>query len=141
MVRFNMSEIWIKEGLTNIWTFHLTSAGVLITIITVLYSFVLSKREQLIFYINESKTLKNPNVSRKRHFHQKYISKVKQIISFCFSLLVVSILVCATSILTIRIHINEIIYYILLGVTVIWLILAVVLAVTLTIQYKKDTKV
>lgn len=141
MVRFNMSEIWIKEGLTNIWTFHLTSAGVLITIITVLYSFVLSKREQLIFYINESKTLKNPNVSRKRHFHQKYISKVKQIISFCFSLLVVSILVCATSILTIRIHINEIIYYILLGVTVIWLILADVLAIMLTIQYKKDTKV
>lgn len=141
MVRFNMSEIWIKEGLTNIWTFHLTSAGVLITIITVLYSFVLSKREQLIFYINESKTLKNPNVNRKRHFHQKYISKVKQIISFCFSLLVVSILVCATSILTIRIHTNEIIYYILLGVTIIWLILAVVLAVMLTIQYKKDTKV
>ena len=141
MVRFNMSEIWIKEGLTNIWTFHLTSAGVLITIITVLYSFVLSKREQLIFYINESKTLKNPNVNKKRHFHQKYISKVKQIISFCFSLLVVSILVCATSILTIRIHTNEIIYYILLGVTIIWLILAVVLAVMLTIQYKKDTKV
>ena len=136
-----MSEIWIKEGLTNIWTFHLTSAGVLITIITVLYSFVLSKREQLIFYINESKTLKNPNVNRKRHFHQKYISKVKQIISFCFSLLVVSILVCATSILTIRIHTNEIIYYILLGVTVIWLILAAVLAIMLTIQYKKDTKV
>ena len=136
-----MSEIWIKEGLTNIWTFHLTSAGVLITIITVLYSFVLSKREQLIFYINESKTLKNPNVNRMRHFHQKYFSKVKQIISFCFSLLVVSILVCATSILTIRIHTNEIIYYILLGVTIIWLILAVVLAVTLTIQYKKDTKV
>ncbi|CCX55701.1 unknown [Bacteroides sp. CAG:1060] len=136
-----MSEILIKEGLTNIWTFHLTSASVLITIITVLYSFVLNKREQLIFYINESKTLKNPNVSRKRHLHQKYISKVKQIISFCFSLLVVSILVCATSILTIRIHINEIIYYILLGVTVIWLILAAVLAIMLTIQYKKDTKV
>ena len=72
---------------------------------------------------------------------EKYISKVKQIISFCFSLLVVSILVCATSILTIRIHTNEIIYYILLGVTIIWLILAVVLAVMLTIQYKKDTKV
>ena len=76
-----MSEIWIKEGLTNIWTFHLTSSGVLITIITVLYSFILSKREQLIFYVNESKTLKNPNVSRKRHFHQKYISKVKQIMA------------------------------------------------------------
>ena len=136
-----MSEIWIKDGLTNIWTFNLTSSGVLITIITVLYSFVLNKREQLIFYINESKTLKNPNVSRKRHFHQKYILKVKQIISFCFSLLVASILVCAASLLTIRIHTNEIIYYILLGVTVIWLILAVVLAVMLTIQYKKDTKV
>ncbi len=141
MVKFDMSEIWIKEGLTNIWTFHLTSSGVLITIITVLYSFILSKREQLIFYVNESKTLKNPNVSRKRHFHQKYISKVKQIITFCFSLLVVSIFVCAASILTIRIHTNEIIYYILLGVTVIWLVLVAILAVMLTIQYKKDTKV
>ena len=136
-----MSEIWIKEGLTNIWTFHLASAGVLITVIMVLYSLVLSKREQLIFYINESKALKDPNVSRKRHFHQKYISKVKQIISFCFSLLVVSISVCVTALLTIRIHINEIIYDILLGVTVIWLILAVILAIMLIIQYKKDTKI
>ena len=136
-----MSEIWIKEGLTNIWTFHLTSAGVLITVIMVLYSLVLSKREQLIFYINESKTLKDPNLSRKKYFRQKYISKVKQIISFCFSLLVVSISVCVTALLTIRIHINEIIYYILLGITVIWLILAVILAIMLIIQYKKDTKV
>ena len=141
MERLDMSEIWIKEGLTNIWTFHLASAGVLITVIMVLYSLVLSKREQLIFYINESKALKDPNVSRKRHFHQKYISKVKQIISFCFSLLVVSISVCVTALLTIRIHINEIIYDILLGVTVIWLILAVILAIMLIIQYKKDTKI
>ena len=136
-----MSEIWIKEGLTNIWTFHLASAGVLIIVIMVLYSLVLSKREQLIFYINKSKTLKDPNISRKRYFHQKYLSKVKQIISFCFSLLVVSILICATSILTIRIHINEIIYYFLLGITVIWLILAAILTIMLIIQYKKDTKI
>lgn len=135
-----MSEIWIKEGLTNIWTFHLTSSGVLITIITVLYSFVLNKREHLIFYINESKTLKNPNVSRKRHFNQKYISKVKRIISFCFSLLIVSLLVCAVSILTIRLYINETTYYILLAITAIWLIFAIILAAMLTIQYKKDTK-
>lgn len=136
-----MSEIWIKEGLANIWTFHLTSSGVLITIITVLYSFVLNKREQLIFYINESKTLKNPNISRKRHFHQKYISKVKRIISFCFSLLVVSLLVCAVSILTIRVYLNEIIYYILLAITSLWLIFAIILSVMLMIQYKKDTKI
>ena len=141
MERLDMSEIWIKEGLTNIWTFHLASAGVLIIVIMVLYSLVLSKREQLIFYINKSKTLKDPNISRKRYFHQKYLSKVKQIISFCFSLLVVSILICATSILTIRIHINEIIYYFLLGITVIWLILAAILTIMLIIQYKKDTKI
>lgn len=135
-----MSETWIKEGLTNIWTFHLTSSGILITIITVLYSFVLSKREQLIFYINESKNQKNPNIIRKRHFAQRYISKVKCIISLCFCLLMVSLSVCTISMLSIRIYINEIIYYVLLMITIIWIICAVVLAIILTKQYKTDTK-
>lgn len=135
-----MSELCIKEGLTNIWTFHLTSSGVLITIITVLYSLVLNKREQLIFYTNESKIHKKLNTSRKKHFLQKYISKVKPIISLCFFLLIVSLFVCAVSILSIRVYINEIIYYILLVITAVWLIFAIVVAIMLTIQYKKDIK-
>ena len=99
-----MSDSWIYEGLNNLWSFHLTISGILITLITVLYSFLLNKREQYLSYIHDSRISKGPIIKKRLTLTQKYIQDIKKVIQHCFILLIISLILAAISIVTSRLR-------------------------------------
>lgn len=50
----NNSELYLVL-LTDLWTIYLTFSGILISIITLLYSFIMGKRSELELYVEQIK--------------------------------------------------------------------------------------
>jgi len=134
----------ISIGLSNLWSFHLCMSGVLITLITVLYSFLLSKKDQWVFYVDEVKTNNSPEAIRKSRLAKKYIIRLKIAIQWCFALLCVSAFLALVSIVFYRVPIlapsAKIAYYIILPTTLLWFVLVIVLFAILIKQYRTDTE-
>ena len=134
----------ISIGLTNLWSFHLCISGVLITLITVLYSFLLNEKDQWLFYVGEVKTNHSPEAIRKSRMAKKYILRLKKAIQWCFVLLCVSAFLALVSLVFYRMPIlassAKIAYYIILPATVLWFALVIVLFVILVKQYRADTE-
>ena len=133
----------IYQGLSNLWTFHLTVSGIIITLITVLYSFLLSKKEQWLFYVNEQNTKKSPELIRKSKAAKKYIIRLMHIIKWCFVVLCISVALSIMSICALRLPFMEnyssIIYSILLSITIVFCVFILLLAVLIIKQYSSDT--
>lgn len=134
----------ISIGLSNLWSFHLCISGVLITLITVLYSFLLNKKDQWVFYVDEVKTNKSPEAIRKSRLAKKYIIRLKKTIQWCFALLCISAFLALVSIVFCRIPIlassAKIAYYIILPTTLLWFVLVIVLFAIIIKQYRTDTE-
>lgn len=140
-----MSDSWIYEGLNNLWSFHLTISGILITLITVLYSFLLNKREQYLSYIHDSRISKGPIIKKRLTLTQKYIQDIKKVIQHCFILLIISLILAAISIVTSRLRTilnsDKIIYIIILSITILWLLFVICLSYKLIKRYREDSKI
>lgn len=140
-----MSDSWIYEGLNNLWSFHLTISGILITLITVLYSFLLNKREQYLSYIHDSRISKGPIIKKRLTLTKKYIQDIKKVIQHCFILLIISLILAAISIVTSRLrtilNIEKIIYIIILSITILWLLFVICLSYKLINRYREDSKI
>lgn len=140
-----MSDSWIYEGLNNLWSFHLTISGILITLITVLYSFLLNKREQYLSYIHDSRISKGPIIKKRLTLTQKYIQDIKKVIQHCFILLIISLILAAISIVTSRLRTilnsEKIIYIIILSITILWLLFVICLSYKLIKRYREDSKI
>lgn len=140
-----MSDSWIYEGLNNLWSFHLTISGILITLITVLYSFLLNKREQYLSYIHDSRISKGPIIKKRLTLTKKYIQDIKKVIQHCFILLIISLILAAISIVTSRLRTilnsEKIIYIIILSITILWLLFVICLSYKLIKRYREDSKI
>ena len=140
-----MSDSWIYEGLNNLWSFHLTISGILITLITVLYSFLLNKREQYLSYIHDSRISKGPIIKKRLTLTKKYIQDIKKVIQHCFILLIISLILAAISIVTSRLRTilnsDKIIYIIILSITILWLLFVICLSYKLIKRYREDSKI
>lgn len=140
-----MSDSRIYEGLNNLWSFHLTISGILITLITVLYSFLLNKREQYLSYIHDSRISKGPIIKKRLTLTKKYIQDIKKVIQHCFILLIFSLILAAISIVTSRLRTilnsEKIIYIIILSITILWLLFVICLSYKLIKRYREDSKI
>lgn len=134
----------ISIGLSNLWSFHLCISGVLITLITVLYSFLLNKRDQWLFYVEEVKRINSPEAIRKSRLAKKYILRLKKTIQWCFVLLCISAFLALVSIVFYRIPVlasyAQIAYHVILSTTVLWFALVIVLFAILIKRYQADTE-
>lgn len=70
----------INELYNDLWNFHLVLFGIALSIFTLLYSFILSKRDEIRNIAEQVKSGdKNPLLSQKENFAKKYINRLKSI--------------------------------------------------------------
>ena len=131
--------------LNDAWTVYLTFCGILVSIITLLYSFIMGKRNELYIYAEQSKLgNKDPLIKKRQMSASKYIKQMKSIIKWCVIMLVMSFSSCFISWLCIRFLTKELYLEVLLIIVVLTLL---IIAGTLGLirrlirQYNVDTKI
>lgn len=131
--------------LNDAWTVYLTFCGILVSIITLLYSFIMGKRNELYIYAEQSKLGSKDPLNKKRQMSaSKYIKQMKSIIKWCVIMLVMSFSSCFISWLCIRFLTKELYFEVLLIIVVLTLL---IIAGTLGLirrlirQYNVDTKI
>lgn len=84
--------------LSDIWTISLTIAGTLVSIMTLLYSLALGKKDELLLImgmINNGN--KDPQIIAKKKALIKNVERLKTLTTKCFVLLIISILILVIS--------------------------------------------
>ena len=136
----------VQDCLTDLWTLYLTFIGILLSIITLLYSFIFSKKEDLKL-ISEYIKIHGigPIINQKKDFAISYICRLVRINRYCFGLLIFSILIdiiCWTVMrLSTNANITFWIFIIILGLTVIMCGFLIFIGSKLIKQYISDTKI
>ena len=130
--------------LTDSWTFYLAFCGILVSVITLLYSFILGKKAELEVYAEQAKLGNNdPLLKRRQRVAVAYIGKLASINKWCAFLLGMSFISCITSWICIRFVPTDHYFTVLLFIGVITLLM---IAGTLGLirrlyrQYKDDIK-
>jgi len=93
----------INDILSDLWNFHLVLIGISLSIFTLLYSFILNKRDEL---RNISEQIKNgdksPALVQKERFAIKYIYRLKKINTNCLFIFIFSTFFCCWSWVSLR---------------------------------------
>jgi uncharacterized membrane protein HdeD (DUF308 family) len=94
----------INSILSDLWNFHLVLIGISLSIFTLLYSFILNKRDELKTISEQIKNGdKSPILVQKERFAIRYISRLKKINTNCLFIFIFSTLFCCWSWVTLRI--------------------------------------
>jgi len=140
----NDSELYLAI-LTDIWTIYLTFSGILISIITLLYSFIMGKRSELELYVEQIKQGNtDPLLKKRQKLMIEMIRKMVSINRWIFCILCISILNCFLCWIAIRIVPQNF----MKGILYITIVLSLFI-ITVTIcqvrklykQYLQDTKI
>lgn len=86
------SPEWICNALSDLLSLHLTMTGCLVSVFTLLYSFIVSKKSDLKLYADLiSRGDKSPTILQKQHFAAKHIKGLSKVSNICLMLLFCSI--------------------------------------------------
>ena len=89
--------------LSDLWNFHLVLIGISLSIFTLLYSFILNKRDELRAISEQIKNGdKSPTLIQKERFAIKYISRLKKFNTNCLVIFIFSTFFCCLSWVTLR---------------------------------------
>src|SRR5947208_26818 len=84
--------------LSDIWSVELTFLAVYLTLFTVIYSFILNKRDELIIISQQLKNGEtNPLLKQRETFHRKYILRLKKVNRHLINLIIGSFLLVIVS--------------------------------------------
>lgn len=131
--------------LNDAWTVYMTFCGILISIITLLYSVILGKRSELEVYAEQAKLgHSDPLMRRRRQITVKVIKKMVSINKWVFAILCISLFNSTLSWLSFRFLPQEYkrgaVY--LVGVLSIFVLTITICQVSkLYIQYKQDAMI
>ena len=140
-----MTTSLFKSLISDAFTIYLTFSGILLSLITLLYSFINGKRSELELCAEAVKSgLKDPLMKKRQNNLILQIKRISKINRLFFILLLLSIIACAISWVTIRFIQNK--YYVLslyiIGVfTLLIGALSIKLMLNLYSQYKNDIKI
>lgn len=94
----------INDYLSDLWDFHLVLIGISLSIFTLLYSFILNKRDELRTLSEQIKNSgTNPTLSQKEKFAVKYITRLKKLNQNCIYIFLISTFLCCWSWISLRI--------------------------------------
>lgn len=138
----------IQDCFSDLWTLYLTLIGILLSILTLLYSFIIGKKDELKLVVEQIKLDgATPLVNQRKNFAISYIRRLSGINKKCFLLLLISIIMdvlCWVGMRLSFIFDNTILLW-LLVITIIFTILiggyTVYLGYKLIKQYISDTKI
>lgn len=135
----------INDCLSDLWTLHLTVIGILLSLFTLLYSFILNKKDELKLFVEQMKLGdSNPLIIQKRNFAITYIKRLININKQCFYILVGSIFLAFFSWIGMRLldeHIRFFALVIIAFLTLLIVVYIVFLAIRILKQYKNDIKI
>jgi hypothetical protein len=98
-----MATTTINDILSDLWNFYLVLIGISLSIFTLLYSFILNKRDELKTISEQIKNGdKSPTLLQKERFAIKYIFHLKKINTNCLYVFIFSTLLCCWSWVTLR---------------------------------------
>ena len=136
----------IQNCLSDLWTLYLTFIGVLLSILTLLYSFILGKKDELKL-ISEHIKLNGsgPIINQKKNFATSYIRRLVKINRHCFALLIVAIFINILCWIGHRLPFNENItfwlFIVVICLTIIVCGYVIFIGFKLIKQYISDTKI
>lgn len=144
----NLGTEIIRDCLSDLWEFHLVIVGISLSIFTLLYSFILNKRDELRNIAEQIKNSgTNPSLIQKEKFATTYIRRLKRLNVNCIHIFIVSTVLCICSWITLR-FVSDCNALIAKWATVIILALTVILCAYIAIhlvkiyrQYIQETKV
>ena len=138
----------MQDCFSDLWTLYLTLIGILLSILTLLYSFIIGKKDELKLIVEQIKLDGiTPLLNQKKNFAISYIRRLSDINKKCFVLLLISITKDVLSWIGMRLSFifNNTILSWLLVVIIIFTILiggyTVNLGFKLIKQYMSDTKI
>lgn len=125
--------------LEDSWSLHLAIIGIAISVITLLYSLAIGKREELKILSDADKFgCKDPIVDAKISASAKYIDMVKKAIASCNLILMLSVINALLSWICIRFYICLIFICIIIVLFLIIIVVTASLVRRLLKQYKKN---
>lgn len=130
--------------LNDAWTIYMTFSGILISIMTLLYSVILGKRSELELYATLQKEDElDPLLKRKQLIAVEVVKRLTRINTWAFVILCISLFNCVFSWISFRFfETNQEVSLYLVGLlTFIIIITTIGLLRKLYSQYKQDTKV
>jgi len=144
----NLSIEQINEILNDLWNFHLVLFGVALSIFTLLYSFILSKRDELKNISEQVKIGDNsPMLAQKESFAKKYIIRLKSANNHAGLTILVTFMLFTFSWFTLRIipdcniQFKLISFYAISFLTILIILYSMILFVKIFKQYKSETKI
>ena len=139
------SSEWIVSVYSDLWSLYLAMIGCLVSVFTLLYSFIISKREELKLYAEQiSKDGKNPTVIQKQRFAANYIKRMSRVANYCLVLLLCNILLSIGSWIGMNVldGLAQNIVFILISIfTVFAFGFVIYLCVKVFLQYLSDIKI
>lgn len=140
-----MNEAFIKDCLSDLWTIHLTLIGIDLSVMTLLYSFILSKKDELKLTTEKIKLGNtDPLCKRKQKFAINYINRMHRINVRCFYMFFALSILTIGSWLGWRILQSNVCkwdFMIISISTVLVIIYILYLLFTIVRQYKNDIKI
>jgi hypothetical protein len=94
----------INDILNDLWNFHLVLIGITLSVFILLYSFIISKRDDLKSISEQIKyNGTNPILTQKENFAIKYIQRLRKINKNCIYIFIISSVLCCGSWIALRI--------------------------------------
>lgn len=134
----------VNSLLSDIWTLSLSFIGGTISIITLLVSFILNKRDELKLIVEQIKQgNKSPLIMQRRKFVEIYILRLKSINKRCFYIFICSSVLALYSWIELRILNDRISLwplFILFSCTLFLILYIIILIIKMFYIYRKDSK-
>ena len=136
--------VWMNDVLSDLWSLHLAMIGCLVSVFTLLYSFLISKKGELkIFTEQLNHGDRSPTNIQKQRFATSYIKRMSKAINLCLILLIGCACLAIGSWVGLRL-LNEktqiVLLYIVGLLTILLLALMLYLCVKVYAQYRKDMR-
>lgn len=131
--------------LGDLWTFHLTLMGISLSIFTLLYSFLLSKKGELLAISEQMKSGANdPLLAQKESLAGKYIHRLVSTNTHCLVVCICSIILGLSSWLYMRFDLLGLrcwVLYIVFIITILEILYLAIIAYKIRNEYLKDIQV
>lgn len=139
---------FINNILADMWNFHMVLSGIMLSVCTLLYSFVLNKRDVLLMLTHEIKSEKqNPIIRQKEKRALNYIRKMRKLNIKCFCVFVANCLIEIVSWVTLRLISDENlllkqwIMFSLAVLTMCVCVYAIILLIQICVNYRHEVQV
>lgn len=138
----------MQDCFSDLWTLYLTLIGILLSILTLLYSFILSKKDELKLTVEQIRINGiTPLINQRKSFAISYIRRLADINKKCFGLLFTAIIMdifCWCGMRLSFIFDNTILFWMLvvaIGFTILIGGYVLHLGYKLVQQYQSDSKI